>query len=152
MNEKIYADDISYWKTSKSSADHWMEKTKKMIVAHGGTVISDLCGTINGRSAFMINFELEDDHYRITFPCLPTRRGEELPAKIQAATLIYHEVKSRIMASLVLGNRSAFFQYILLPSGRTASEEIDPGRTLDVLRVIQLPSNIETAKNIIELK
>jgi hypothetical protein len=152
VNEKIYADDISYWKTSKNSADHWMAKTKKMIIEHGGIVISDLCGTINGRTAFMINFELENDHYRITFPCLPTRHGEELPAKIQAATLIYHEVKSRIMASLVLGNRSAFFQYLMLPSGRTASEEVDPQRTLEALRIIQLPSKSEMAKNVIELE
>lgn len=143
-NETVYADELSYWKTSTTSPDNWISKTKRIIEDNGGSVVSDLQGTINGRTAFMINFVFNGESYRITFPTMPTRKPADQPAaKIQAATLIYHEVKSRIMASLVLGKRVAFFQYYVLPSGKTPAEGMDINETMQVISGLQLASGNE---------
>lgn len=114
-----------YWQTSKSSPDDWLDKTERLIEGHGGRVLSRGYGKADGRAAYMIGFELEGNRYKIVWPVLSTKRSEQA-ARIQAATLMYHDVKAKIVSSLVLGNRAAFFQYMMLNDGRTVTEVADP--------------------------
>lgn len=40
--------------------------------------------------------------------------------------MLYHDTKARCMAAKVLGSRAAFFNYLLLPDGRTAAQIAAP--------------------------
>ena len=57
---------------------------------------------------------------------LPSRGRNEGAARIQAATLIYHDTKAKCLSAVVLGARAAFFSYWMLPDGRTAVEASVP--------------------------
>ena len=125
MSELPYAETVNYWKTSQSAPDQWLQKAKRLITDLGGTVLSEVFGSDGntGRSAYMLQFEINGDRFRITWPVLPTKKpDDELAAKRQACTLIYHEVKARVLHASVLGTRSAFFQYLMLQDGRTAQQ------------------------------
>lgn len=75
----------------------------------------------------MLIFEIGGDHFKILWPVLPTKDGKnELAAKRQATTFIFHDVKAKCLAATVLGARSAFFQYLLLPDGRSTTEASIP--------------------------
>ena len=121
-------EDVNYWQTSKSSPDSWMEKTKRLILGLGGKVLMEGFGSepMSGRSAFMLAFEIKGDHFKIVWPVLPSRGRNEGAARIQAATLIYHDTKAKCLSAVVLGARAAFFSYWMLPDGRTAVEASVP--------------------------
>lgn len=125
MDDLPYAEDINYWKTSKSSPDTWMERAVKLINAFGGKVVAYAFGTDHSinRQAYMISFDINSDSFKIIWPVLPTYSGEdELAAKRQAATLLHHDIKAKLLSATVLGHRMAFFNYLLLPNGRTTSQ------------------------------
>jgi len=128
MVELPYADTLNYWKTSNTSPDIWIERARRQIEKLGGIVISEAFGRdFSGRSAYMLTFEINNDTFRIVWPVLPVKNPrEERAARIQAATMLYHDVKARSLASLVLGARTAFFAYFLLPNGRQAAEVAAP--------------------------
>jgi hypothetical protein len=116
----IYADEVNYWKTSTTSPESWIEKTKKLIAEIGGKVHSDLIGTINGKTAVMIGFEIAGDQYKIIYTVLAVRDQRDLlAAKRQAVTAIIVSAKFR-------GIRGAFHSYLVLPDGRTAGELTAP--------------------------
>ncbi len=119
-----YAEEINYWKSSKSSPGSWIEKASGQIENLGGKVLTHAFGQDSsaGRSAYMIMFEIGIDAFKVIQPVLPTRKKEDIAAKRQAATLLYHEVKSRCLRAVISGSREAFFQYMLLPDGRTTAE------------------------------
>ena len=124
-NRLPFAEDTNYWKTSQSSADSWMDKTIKLIRDFGGRVTAEAFGSepVSGRSAFMLAFEMQGDQFKIIWPVLPSRaRGGERAAKIQAATLVYHDVKARLLSIKIFGARAVFFNYLQLPDGRNATE------------------------------
>lgn len=123
-----YAEEVNhYWMTSQTSPDSWMDKTKRLIVEAGGRIISDAFGSQEGRSAFLLEFEIGDDQFKVIWPVLPTRNSKnERAARIQAATLMYHDVKAKCMTAIVLGIRAAFFSYLLLPDGRPATSASIP--------------------------
>lgn len=115
-----------YYKTSRTSPDSWLMRIEGLIEGHGGHVVGHGFGR-NGaqaREAYMFRFELDGEQYKIIWPVLPTEQSK-LAARIQAVTLMYHDVKQRIVSAAVLGNRAAFFQYLMLPNGYTASEVAD---------------------------
>ena len=120
----LYAEDVNYWKTSKKSADQWLEKIKGLIESIDGVVLGEMFGSdpAHGHAAYMLQFELDGQRFKIIWPVLPTRHNEIAAAKRQAATFIYHDVKARVMSAKVLGTRTAFFAYLQLPDGRTASQ------------------------------
>jgi hypothetical protein len=118
----VYAEDVNYWKTSKSNADTWMERAKKEIRAIDGSILSEAYGSDGGRAAFMLAFELHDDQYKILWPVLQSRKGDLSAAKVQAATMLYYDVKNRCVSMKVLGARAAFFGFLLLPDGRTVAQ------------------------------
>ena len=125
--ELPYAEDIGhYWQTGSSSPDTWIEKGKKQIEEVGGTINADAYGSMDGRAAFMIAFTIDGNKFKVVFPVLESRRGREVAAKRQAATMLYHDIKAKCMVASVVGTKAAFFSYLMLPDGRTASEVATP--------------------------
>lgn len=112
-----------YYETSRTSPDEWIDKTKRLIEKHGGRVTSWGFGERDGeQSAYLIAFEFEGNQFKVIWPVLPTSRSSR-SARIQATTLMYHDIVSRLMNAKVHGVPFAFFQYLILPSGRTTVEE-----------------------------
>jgi len=141
-DQQLYAEQVNYWRTSRSSPDVWLERIKKLITKAGGTVLADGFGSdaITGRRLYMLGFELVGiERYKIVWPVLPSKTGDEQSAKRQAMTMMYHDVKSRIVSAKVLGTRAAFFSYLMLPGGQTASQLAVPD-LLDVLPTFQHPA------------
>ena len=127
-DQQLYAEQVNYWRTSRSSPDLWLVRIKALIKKAGGTVLADGFGhdALTGRGAYMLGFELQQERYKIVWPILPTKAGDEQSAKRQAMTMIYHDVKSRIVSAKVLRTRAAFFSYLMLPDGRSASQVATP--------------------------
>jgi hypothetical protein len=124
MNEStVYAEDVNYWKTSQSAADTWIEKSKKELDSVNGRVLSEAYGSdATGKAAFMLAFQIGDDQFKVMWPVLQSKTGNLKAAKIQAATMLYHDIKARCMAAKVLGARASFVGYLLLPDGRTTMQ------------------------------
>jgi hypothetical protein len=118
-----YAEDVKhYWKTSTSSPDTWLNKTADLIKKSGGKILSEAFGTAMGRGAFMLVFEKNAEQFKIVWPVLPSKSRDEMAARRQAATLMFYDVKAKLMTACVLGTKTAFFQYYVLPDGRTTGE------------------------------
>jgi hypothetical protein len=140
----VYAEDVNYWKTGSSSADTWIDKAKAEIRAAGGGIESEAYGREGGRAAFLLDFRFGDDRFRVVWPVLPVRRAvDERAARVQAATMLYHDVKAKAVAAKVHGTRAAFFQYLALPDGRTAAQLATPELTDRYPRLLAAPSGEE---------
>jgi hypothetical protein len=119
----VYAETVNYWQTSQSSADTWIERAKKEITSIGGRILGDLVGTdMKGVTVFRLDFQIGPDQFKIVWPALPSKTGKDKAAKVQAATLLYHDVKHKVVMAKVKGVRTAFLEYYLLPNGQTASD------------------------------
>ncbi len=123
----VYAEDVNYWKTGTTAPDTWIDKTKAEIKAAGGKVLSEAFGSDDqGRSAYMLEFTFGGDRFRAIWPVLPSKTKADRAARIQAATMLYHDVKAKCVNAKVHGVRAAFFQYAVLPDGRTAAQAAAP--------------------------
>lgn len=140
MNKLPYAEDIPYFQTSQSGSDTWIERTKKLINDAGGKQIKEAYVDEGDRSAFMISFVIGSESYKIMWPVLPTKSNKQKAAKIQAATLMYHDVKSRCITSMVFGSHTAFLPFLLMADGRTASQVTTPELTNGLPGLITLPT------------
>lgn len=136
----LYAEEVNYWQTSQSSADTWLDRSKKEIRAIGGKITGEAFGSTEGRSAFMLAFDLAEDQFKVVWPVLPSKTKNDKAAKIQAATMMYHDVKSKCISAKVLGGRVAFFAHLLLPDGRAASEAASHELARMLPSIIMLPS------------
>ena len=125
---ELYAEDVNYWKTSKSSPDTWIDRTKRQIERLGGQVLLEGFGSepITGRAAFMLTFVVNNDRFKIVWPVLPSKGGNEKATRVQAATMLYHDIKAKCISAAVLGTRAAFFSFLMLPDGRTTAEMSTP--------------------------
>lgn len=121
-----YAEDVNYFKTGTTAPDSWIDKAKAEIRAAGGKVLGEAFGSQEGRAAFMLEFTFGADRFRAVWPVLPSKTKAERAAKIQAATMLYHDVKAKCVSAKVHGARAAFFQYAVLPDGRTAANVAAP--------------------------
>jgi len=140
-NKKLEIEKISYWKTSKSSPDTWLDRTVKLIEDYGGTLLNQVQGTdhTTGNAAFMIIFKLEGSTFKVIFPVLkPKNQSDMKAAKIQAATILYHDIKARLVSSIILGARNVFFGNLLLDDGMTAAELENP--RLSIKKIFSLAS------------
>lgn len=117
MAKIVYAEDINYFKTSQKQADTWIDDAKKLIGSIGGKVLAEAYGSdAQGRSAFMIGFQIGTDTFKLTWPVLPCKqKANEKAAKVQAATLLYHDVKHKVVMAKIKGVRGAFLEYLMLP-------------------------------------
>jgi hypothetical protein len=122
LETTIYAERANYWKTSKSSPDSWLEKTIGLVEQFGGEVIASGFGNehMAGRAAYMIRFSVCGEAFRLIWPVLPSETGDTFSARRQAATMMYHAVKSRCVEAQAIGARIAFFAWLELPDGRAA--------------------------------
>lgn len=121
------AEDTNYWKTSTSQPESWIDKSSKIIQDLGGKVYTHAFGQDDqGNSAYMMQFAIGEDKFKLVWPVLPSRMGDEKAARRQAATLMYHDVKARCLTAKVLGSRTAFFSFLMLPDGRTVGQASIP--------------------------
>jgi hypothetical protein len=123
-----YGEELPYWQTGKSDPQKWIDLAQSELRRAGGKILGHAYGsdTQSSRAAYMIHFELSGEAYKIIWPVLPSRSRNERAARLQAATMLYHDTKARCVAARVLGPRAAFFSYLLLPDGRTASQAATP--------------------------
>ena len=143
MNSMPYAEDINYWKTGQSSPDTWMDKAKKQITNLGGVIFAEGYGSEpqTGRAAYMLGFKIGDDQFKIIWPVLLSRTKNEKASRIQAATMLYHDVKAKCISAAVLGVRTAFFSFLMLPDGRMVVEVSAPELLESVPRLL-VPGNV----------
>ena len=120
--ELPYAEDINYWKTGKSSPETWIERTLKIISNSGGEIIREAFGSESGRAAYLIEFSINGDNFKIVWPVLTSEDGNDKAARVQAATFLYHDTKAKCLKALIWGHRTAFFEYLTLPDGRQVSQ------------------------------
>ncbi len=144
--ELPFAEDIGhYWQTSNSSPDQWLERARKLIVELEGNIVAESYGSMEGHAAYMLAFEIGGDSFKVVWPVLPSRTGKTLAAKRQATTLLYHDIKAKAMTASVLGVRVAFFSYMMLADGRTASELATP--ELSGAFPLQLPRGLSNGRD-----
>jgi len=131
IQKKLHAEDASYFKTSTSAPDTWIERASRQIEDRGGKVHGHGFGTgQDGQAAFMLAFEIEGQFFKVIWPVLPAWASKnERAAKVQAATMLFHDIKAKCVSATVLGTRAAFFSYLVLPDGRTAAEVATPELT-----------------------
>ena len=140
----MYAEQLGhYWKTSKRSTDAWMDSTINLIRKHDGIPLQSFSGIdlITDRSAIMLSFKLDGELFKITWPALPSKTGNNRAALVQAATMVHHTVKTRLLESKVIGTRTAFFSFLQLDDGRTMSQVSDPD-LVDLIPPLLLSSNL----------
>lgn len=119
-----FDETVSYWKSGTSSPDKWLSDSAALIAKRGGQLLISAFGvdpTIQ-REAYCLRFRFKEDLFSLTWPVLPTRLGrpdEQQAARRQAATMLFHDVKAKLLAAEVLGMRRAFFSHLLLGDGRT---------------------------------
>lgn len=138
-NDLPCAEDINYWKTGKSSPDIWIDRAKRQIENLGGKVLMEGFGSdsITGRAAFLLTFEIGGDRFKVTWPVLFSRTGNERAARIQAATMLYRDIKAKCMSAAVLGAQAAFFSFLALPDGRVAAELAVPELLENMPRLLE---------------
>lgn len=124
-----YADEVDYWKTgSKRSPAQWIELARKQLVDHGATNIVSAEGEASGREAYMLQFEIQGATYKIVWPVLDLpwnlkeKETNRRAARVQAATTLYHDVKACCVKAARYGHRTGFFQFRLLPDGRSVQQ------------------------------
>lgn len=122
----VHAESVNYWQTSRSSPDTWLEKAKREITKVGGSVIGEGFVSDSIKSSYLLAFQIGDDQFRMIWPVLKSKGGNLRTARIQAATALYHEVKAACVKAKFLGSRTAFFAFLMLPDGRTASQVATP--------------------------
>lgn len=120
------AEDINYWKTSKTTPDSWMDKTEAIIEKLGGEVLVRARGKSQGRKAFLLEFTFGEDKFRAVWPVLPSDTGNDYAAERQAATLLFYDVKSRSLKFHIFGPRTAFFDFYMIDNGRTIGQLSNP--------------------------
>ncbi len=127
MIKELYAEDVNYWKTGTSAPDTWIDKAKAEIRTAGGKVLQEAYGGDDiGRAAYMLQFSFGDEVFRAVWPVLKSKTGNVKAARIQAATMLYHDIKAKAVSAKVHGAKAAFFQYLMLPDGRTAAQIATP--------------------------
>jgi hypothetical protein len=147
--EELYAEDVGhYWKTSRASPETWLEKAGKEIGRAGGVVEAEGFGREGDKAAYMLKFRLGGDGFKIVWQVLPSRGGDGRAARIQAATALYHDVKSRCVSAKWMGKRAAFLSYLELPDGRTASQASAPELLAGIPQMFGVPPQL--ASGIIE--
>lgn len=140
-DDKPYAEDLPYWKTSRSPPGAWLDRAAEQIEKAGGTVHVRAEGRdpVRGCTAYLIEFDLEGEHFRVTWPVVPSKNGDTTAAKRQATTMLFRDVKARCVSAQVLGARAAFFAFMVLPSNRTAVQSALPAVD-EALRRFGLPA------------
>ena len=122
-----FAETVNYWKTGRSSSDSLIHDTVALLKKLGCKNIAEAFGSYQGRSAFLLSFEIGTERFQIKWPVLPTRSEKDEPAaRRQAAAFVYHYAKARSLEVAILGSRAAFIGNLCLPDGSTVMENANP--------------------------
>lgn len=126
-SQQVFAEDLNFWQTGRSSPDEWIEKARDQIEGLGGRILAEAFGSDGeGRAAYILGFEIAGDKFKTVWPVVKSRSGNALAEKRQAATTLYHVVKAKCLEAVVRGPRVAFASDLLLPNGRTIAETSSP--------------------------
>lgn len=138
---------LPYWKTGRTAAEHWIRKACAEIERAGGTI--DVCfpsAYQGGRTAHVVGFSLDGDSFKLVWPLLEHDPPEAEAALRQAATMLYHDVKSRCIAARVFGARWAFHAEWLLPDGRSIGQLTTPELLQELPQMALLAGPKETRR------
>lgn len=59
----------------------------------------------------MVRFSVGGEVFNIVWPVLPSKTGDTYSARRQAATMMYHDSKAKLLAAQVIGMRTAFLPW-----------------------------------------
>ena len=131
------AQKFNYWDSSNSAPSEIINRACDMVGKFGGQVTrkgmlaeADAKGVLRGAAAlsFVIDKDGQRNEFRMLWPVLPY--GEEkyrLRAERQAASMLFNDVKSRLVNIRIFGIRRAFFEYLVTPDGKyTMGQLADP--------------------------
>jgi len=117
------ASDLPYWKTGASSASQVLEKAAQLVRDAGGKVFHfGQASDEREREAYVIEFRAGGDTFRMFWPVSRHEPGQEKAARRQAAAMLFHDVKAKIVKAKVFGVRVAFLDALALPDGRIAAQ------------------------------
>lgn len=128
MRDLPWGPNLPFWKSGRSEPGTWIEKTAKLISRWDG---AEVLGSGYQRDpstdvmAYVVAFTVHGASYRAVWPVLEHDERHQLAARRQAATMLYHDVKNRLLAAEVFGFRAAFMQYMALPDGRLGMQAAD---------------------------
>lgn len=117
-----FAEDMNFWKSGKSQPDKWLNNAEDIIEKLGGKVTLTAKGKQDDRAAYCMDFVFGNEKFKAIWPVLPSKTGNNRASERQAATMLFHDVKSRSLRCAIFGPRIAFFDFILLENGKTASQ------------------------------
>ena len=138
MGELPIADELNYWKSGKSSPESWLDKVEKMITDVGGTVNTRLMGRLGDYEGIMFGFRIGTESYKITWPVLPPKNDKDWPAaRRQAATMVYHDTKAKMVSYRIFGPKVVFSNWLVAPDGKTLAERV-PSEIANALNDIKL--------------
>lgn len=123
--KKKYAEDLPYWK-SGTQFRRAIDEALNAISKNGGEITAEGTATIDGVTAFFVQFKMDGDEFRFVEKIAETRSRHESAkksAKIQAAASLKHSIKARVNEAVRSGARKAFMSSLILPNGRVAHEE-----------------------------
>lgn len=145
--KQIYAEDLNFWQTGRGSPDEWIERAKRQITDLGGRILAEAFGSDgDGRAAYILGFEIAGDRFKTVWPVVRSKSGNTLAEKRQAATTLYHVVKSKCLEAVVRGPRVAFAADLLLPSGMTFSQASNAELMQAIPLMLMAPAGGESAK------
>lgn len=124
--KKLTAESLPYWKTSDTPPDAWLDKTFVEVERAGGKNRKTGFLFSDGTEAYMFSFTIGSDEYKVIWPVIKSSRGNSTAARIQATTMLHHDIKAKCMTARVLGIRKAFSSYLVLEDGITIGDLADP--------------------------
>lgn len=138
MSKEWYAEDSNYFGTSSRAAETWLEMAKKELMLVGGKDIRKAAVEENDTAVYVIEFTLDGDTYRMSYPAMPCKKATSQnlkKAKVQAATFLYHAIKARALDMKILGAKAAFGSFMLVDGLRTVSDVLTgtPSAALPIL-------------------
>lgn len=141
---KYYAEQANYFGTSQRAADTWLKIAEKELVTVGGRVLRKAAVEEESHAAFMIEFLLDGDTFRMVYPVMECRKKTPQnfdKAKVQAATFLYHSVKARALDIKILGARVAFGSWLLVDGKRSVADVVRNGSGAALPKMLQTPQN-----------
>lgn len=118
---KPIPEELRYWKSGTSTPDVWINKTIRILEEYGAVFHYKAFGKDGDKKAYVMEFSIGGERFKLVWPVLiPQKEKDMLAAQRQAATMLHHDIKARLMYATVHGTRNAFLPMLLVPdsSGR----------------------------------
>ena len=122
MSNRPFAENLPYWKTSNLGLDNSLNRIVKEIKGANGKITGKAVVETEHEAFIFIEFCFQADRFKINWQALPSKKGDRKAALIQAAAMVYHDVKAKLVSARVKGYRKAFLEYLVLPDGYVVSD------------------------------